>query len=188
MTYLRGSLIGLFIVWMVTWGGAANAATLTAIPAMDELLIGQTTSLEIVLELDAGEVASVFEGRFNLGGLGSVANASLTAGGPTWSSSVGNISGTQAIVSLTSDNQGGNRLGATLGVTGLALGVFEVSLGSPTFASFDIDDPPFLQELDITNTTGEVLTSVNVVPLPSALVLLGSGLFGIMGFRKKFKK
>ena len=151
MAYIRGILAGLFMVWMIPWVGTANAATITASAAMDEILIGQTTSLEIVLELDAGEEASVFEGRFDLGGFGTVADAGLNAGGPSWSSSFGNISGAQAIVSLTSDNQGGDRLVGTLGLTGLALGIFEFTLGSPTFASFDIDDPPILQDLDITN-------------------------------------
>ena len=182
----RGFIVGVIVAWMATCG-AANAATITASAAKDVIEIGEATTVDIFLELDAVymEEASVFEGRFDFNGFGSVADAKLTSvGGPTWSSSFGNIVGTQAIVSLTSDNQGADRLLATLEVTGLAPGFFDVFVGSPTLASFDIDTTPYLQALNITNVTGDMLASVRVVPLPPTLVLLGPAL-GVLAWTRR---
>jgi hypothetical protein len=184
----RGFIVGVIVGWMATWVGAANAATITASAAKDLIEIGEATSMDIVLELDAVsmEEASVFEGRFDFIGFGSVADATLTSvGGPTWTSTAGNIVGTQAIVSLTSSNQGADRLLATLEVTGLAPGIFEIFLGSPTFASFDIDEAPFLQDLNIINATGDMLASVTVVPLPPALVLLVGPALGVLTWSRR---
>ena len=183
----RGIIVGVLVGWMAIWVGVANAATITASAAKDLIEIGEATTVDIVLELDAVfmEEASVFEGRFDFNGFGSVADAKFTSvGGPTWTSTLGNSVGTQAIVSLTSNNQGADRLLATLEVTGLAPGIFEVYLGSPTFAAFDIDNAPFLQELNITNATGDMLASVRVVPLPPTLILLGPAL-GVLAWTRR---
>lgn len=161
------------------WGGATNAAMLTGSVGNDTIGIGQSTMVDISLDLAAGEVASVFEGRFDLIGLGTVADASLAPGGSSWSSSFGNITGNQAIVSLTSDNIGSNRLVGSMEVTGLSYGTFEVRLGDPTFASFDTQTAPFLEPVNILMTDGDLLASVRVVPLPATLPLFGSALVGL---------
>ena len=165
---------------LVAWAGSSNAAVVTASVDQDPIGISDTAVVELFLELGSGEVASVFDGVFDLNGLDTVATASLTAGGPTWDSSFGSIMGSRVTVSLTSDNLGGSRLVATLEVVGLAPGTFEVLFNDSTSASFDIDDPPFAEQVDITNADGELLGSVTVVPVPAALPLLGSALIGLV--------
>ncbi len=164
---------------MVAWAGASNAAVVTASVDQDPIGINDTAVVELFLELGSGELASVFDGVFDLTGLDTVATASLTAGGSTWDSSFGSIMGSRVTVSLTSDNLGGDRLVATLEVVGLAPGTFEVLFNDETSASFDIDDPPFVEEVNITNADGDPLASVTVVPVPAALPLLGSALVGL---------
>ena len=188
MIHRKSFIAAVLIGCIATGTGVANAATLDASVVKDTIQVGETTSVALALSLEAGEVASVFEGRFDLLGLGLVADANLVAGGPTWTSSFGNISGSsQAILSLTSDNQGGDRLVGSLQVTGVHPGIFEVALGDPTFAASDITTPPFLEDVNITNPIGEVLGSVQVVPIPAAVWLFGSGLLGLIGIAKRKK-
>ncbi len=162
---------------------AVQAASITATAADTVIRVGEQTTIDLFLTLDAGEVASVLEGRFGLDGLGSVADVTLAPGGPTWTSVAGNISGGDAIVSLTSNNTGGNRLIAELTVTGLANGTFNV-LYTDALAAFDIPAPPFLDTLALTNMAGDTLASVAVVPVPPAFVLMLSGL-GLAALRRR---
>ncbi len=161
------------------WSGMASAAMISGYAENDVIGIGETTTVNITLELAPGEVASVFEGRFDLVGLGSVADANFTPGGTSWSSGFGNIVGTEAIASLTSDNIGDNRLIGSFDVTGVSVGAFDILLGSPTIASFDTATAPYLESLDITTDSGSSLASVQVVPLPATLPLFGSALVGL---------
>jgi hypothetical protein len=184
---IRKIFVGLSIVLITVVVGQANAAFISANAELDQISIGEETTIDIILELGLTEEASVFEGRFNLFGLGVIASVDLEPGGPSWTSGVGNINDSQVILSLTSDNQGGDRLVASMLLTGLNPGTFEVILDDPTFASFDIDDPPYLQDIGITNTSGDVLASVNVVPIPGTLFLLAPAL-GILACNRKRKK
>jgi hypothetical protein len=154
--------IGLFL-GLAAWAGTSTAAQVTATVTKNPILVNETTTVNIFLDLEAGEQASVFEGRFGLTGLGAVANASFTPGGPTWDSSIGSIQDTLATVSLTSSNTGGRRLVGSLDITALALGTFEVVLSSPTLASRDTDVPPFFEEVPIHTATGTVLVDVQVL-------------------------
>ncbi|MEO0971751.1 MAG: hypothetical protein AAFX85_01555 [Pseudomonadota bacterium] len=168
-----GALVGAFLATDVF------GATLAASPLTVNVAPGDSAEVTVSLELDAAEVASVFEGRFDLLGLGGIANASLTPGGPTWNNVAGNINNGQAIVSLTSGNAAGTRLVATLQVTGVNPGTFDVLLASPTFAAFDIPSPPFTQDVPISNSPGELLARVVVaesVPIPPLAVVLLAGL------------
>ncbi len=182
----RDLIVGLFVGSMVLSTGAANAATISATAGLNEIKINEATQVDIFLDLAPGEVASVFEGRFDLVGNGTVVDTSISnAGGITWDSSFGNIAGNQVILSLTSDNQEGNRLVGTLDLVGLSLGNFQLLLGSPTFASFDIDVAPFLENLNISNPDGDLLASVQVVPIPAAFPLFGAALAGLFVFARR---
>jgi len=167
--------IGLFL-GLVAWAGTSTAAQVTATVTNNPVLVNATTTVNIFLDLEAGEQASVFEGTFVLEGLGSVANASLTPGGSTWDSSFGSIQGNLATVSLTStSNTGGRRLVGSLDITALAAGAFKLVLSSPTLAARDTDVPPFFEDVPITTATGTVLVSVSVtksVALPWLMLLL----------------
>lgn len=169
--------------WLAT---AAQAATLTAMPVDEVILTATSTTVMITLDLAPGELVSVFEGHFDMVGLGVVASAVLDAGGPSWpaGSSFGSIAADRAIVSLTSANDGGNRLVAAFEVTGLSPGVFEIVYNNLSFAAFDIAGPPFLQDMPLTNTHGMVLARITVVPVPAAVVLLGPALLLLVGMRR----
>jgi len=58
----------------------------------------------------------------------------------------------------------------------------ELFLGIPDGFNFD-DQPGYYDDND-----GSYQVSVNVVPIPPAVWLLGSGLIGLVGIRRKFKK
>ena len=172
---IKQRLLLVLFLGLATWAGTSTAAQVTATVTNTPLLVNATTTVNIFLDLEAGEQASVFEGRFDLTGLGSVANASFTPGGPTWDSAFGSIQGDLATVSLTSGNTGGSRLVGSLDITGLAPGTFKVVLSSPTLAARDINVSPFLQDVPITTATGTVLVSVSVtksVGLPWLMLLL----------------
>ena len=180
--------LSLLFPWILfAWTQSAHAAFVSTNIGKSEISIAESTFIEIILDLDLTEQASTFEGRFDLVGFGTVASASLSEGGPTWSSSFGNITGDQAVVSLTSSNQGGNRLVATFDITGLSTGVFEIILAQPTEASFDLDVPPFIQDLNITNLDNSTLATIKVVPLPPALGLLMLSVGVLRLFTNKYK-
>lgn len=152
-------LLGAFLVCE----GVANAAQISATANEDTIAVGQSTTVEVFLALEPGEEASLFEGHIELAGTGSVASAVLAPGGPSWGSSLGNLQANQATVSLTSNNAGGTRLVASLAITGVAAGTFDVVLGSPApQAAFDIANPPYLQSLAIDTDSGTLLASVIV--------------------------
>ena len=170
----------IYVVLALLSTSVARAATVSAVASVDTLSLNESAQISLFLNLDPTEEASVFEGVFNLNGLGSVADAALNVGGPTWSSSFGNIVGDQALLSLTSNNDStSSRLLGVLDVLALSPGVFEVVFDANTFASFDIDVSPFVQDLALSNFDGQVLASVAVVPVPPALVLFLSGLSGL---------
>ncbi|MEO0971750.1 MAG: hypothetical protein AAFX85_01550 [Pseudomonadota bacterium] len=153
----------------------SDAASITASVTESVIGVGESSTVNLFLSLAPGEEASVFEGRFGLSGLDTVATVALTPGGPTWTSVAGGINGGDAVVSLTSNNTGGDRLVAQLTVMGLSNGTLDI-LFADALAAFDIPGPPFLDQLTLTNAMGDTLASVAVVPVPPALLLLLSGL------------
>lgn len=159
----KNSIRSPFCLALIAGSGLSNAAEISATAADTSIGIGDTTTVEVFLDLQGGEEASLFEGHFDLGGLGSIASVVLTPGGLSWGSSEGNVHNSQAIVSLTSANAGGSRQVATLQVTGIALGTLDISLGTPAaLSAFDIPAPPFLQSLTIDTAIGTTLASVTV--------------------------
>ncbi|RZI86312.1 MAG: hypothetical protein EOP38_02020, partial [Rubrivivax sp.] len=151
----------------------ASAATVSAVAANDKINIGESTSIDFFLNLSATEVASIFEGNFGIGGLGTVASATITGTGPTWPNAASNIVGGNATLSLTSNNLGDpTRLLATLNVTGLSAGKVDITFNDATFAAFDIPAFPFAENLVLGNSSGQVLASIAVVPEPSVMTLV----------------
>jgi hypothetical protein len=162
------------------------AADVSASAMSNSIGVGESTEIEVRLDLGAGELASIFEGRFDLVGSGSVIEdvvpLDLTAGGPTWGASAGGIVGTQAQVSMTSSNAGGSRLVATLTIVGMAAGTFQVELGSGSFAQRDLDVSPFFEDVALTTPTGSVLVTVTVTGGPQPVPALGRvGLLILVG-------
>lgn len=158
-----------------------NAASISALISSNTLAINDTAQISFFLNMLPGETASVFEGVFNLNGLGTVASASLNSGGPSWPSAFGNIVGDQALLSLTSsNNDASSRLLGTMDIFGLSVGTFDVIFNDATFAAFDINVNPFIQDLALNNVNGQLLATTTVVPVPAALVLFLSGISGLM--------
>ncbi len=129
------------------------------------------------MNLEVGEEASIFEGRLDLIGSGSVIEQvvplDLLAGGPSWGTSAGGIVGSQAQVSMTSSNMGGSRLVATLTVVGMSAGTFQVELAAGSFAQRDLAAFPFFEDVSLTTPTGSALVSVTVVSAPQPVPTLG---------------
>lgn len=149
-------------------GCAAQAAVLTATPASSSVAAGEDVQIELLVELGAGEVASIFEADFELVGVGVVADVALEAGGPTWSQVEGNVAGGFASLSLTSSNQPGTRRLGLLTVTGVAGGVLEVRLGEGAILQRDTNSDPFIADVPLATEPETLLASIEVVPEPAA--------------------
>lgn len=176
--YIRSTVLSTALTMLTV--STVNSASVSALISNDRLAVSDSAQVSLFLNLMPGEEASVFEGVFDFLGLNSVASVSLSSGGPSWSSSFGNIVGDQALLSLTSNNDGStSRLLGNIDVMALNPGTFDVVFNDATFAAFDIDVNPFIEDLALDNFNGQVLASATVVPLPAALVLFLSGLSGL---------
>jgi hypothetical protein len=154
-----------------------SAASISAQASSNSIEVGEVATADLVLNLAPGEAASVFEGTFGISGLGTVTSASINATGPSWPNAASNIKDGNALFSLTSENDSDpTRLLATVSFTGLSAGTTNVTFDSKTFAAFDIPSFPFSQNLFLGNTSGQILTSITVVPEPSVVAMLMLGL------------
>jgi len=195
-TILRSQML-LAALIVVMAAGAAGAATIRVGvdggASVDPELVDPcmpSCSVEIYLDLEAGEVASVFEADFDILMTGSwtvtldlseVNPGVIPFGVGTWPNAVGNDTSTRISVSLTSENEGGERLVAQLDLVRdvpASPAVFELFLGS--------DSDEIIVAMDVTGGTQDVpLTSPNlgarlfVTPEPSTSFLLLAGLMGL---------
>jgi hypothetical protein len=160
------TLRALLAATLLLAAGSASAATISAVASGHGFLPNNAFDVDISLDLGVGEEASVFEGRFDLIGVGTVVqnlgSGDVLAGGPSWDSAFGNIVTSQLLLSLTSSNTGGSRLVGRVRVTGLASGIFQIRLASGTFAQRDIPAPPFVLDVPITTPPGTVLVEVQI--------------------------
>ncbi len=164
---------------------SAHAAFVSAQVSSATIRPNETSQIKLFLNLDPGETASVFEGVFDLPGLNNIVDVSSTFGGPSWPNKFGNITSNRFFLSLTSDNDNSSsRQVAVLDILAKKTGVFEVIFDDSSFASFDINVSPFLQDLALNNKKGEALARISVVPVPPALVLLFTALGGLSVFRR----
>jgi len=150
-----------------------EAATLRAVPGQSVIQLGETITIDIFVDLAPGEVASVFEARFDIVGLGTVASLDrFVADGPTWDLTEENVAGNRGTVSLLSDNAGGSRLSVSLDLTALAEGEIAIVFAPNFILERDIQSFPFLESVPLTTPVGSTLSTVSVVPEPSTGLLV----------------
>ena len=187
---MMNSLIRNIITLAAFLSLSVSTASATIVSAQSSANILNTTEsaqISLFLDLEIGETASVLEGVFRLSGHGSIANTILTAGGPSWSNSFGNIVNDEILLSLTSNNIGGpSRQIAILDIQALSPGTYELIYDDLSFASFDTNVSPFFQDLPLTNVDGEVLARITVVPIPAAMILYMSALSGLAVLRRRY--
>lgn len=169
---------------------SANAASVNAISSASEIGVGDTGQISVYLNLAPTEEASVFEGVFDIVGLGSIANVAVSDIGATWPNRASNILEDEARLSLTSNNDGtSSRLLARFEIEGVAPGALQVLFNDASFASYDLDEPPFIADLPLSNAQGEVLSAVQVVPLPGAGLFFMSALLPLLyGARRRLSR
>ena len=98
------TLRALLAATLLLAASGASAATISAVASSHVDQPGEAY-IDISLDLAPGEQASIFEGRFDLIGVGSVVQTpgpgNVLAGGPTWDTAFGNIVTSQLVLSLT---------------------------------------------------------------------------------------
>ena len=179
----------LFLILAPGWSGLAGAATIFAVPTASEINVGDQISIELFVDLDAGagEVASLFEGRFFLVGPGLMSVDPLGFG-MTWDDSAlpdgPNAASTNVVMSLlASSNRSDHSLLGTLLLTASAPGTISIRLDPSTFLQKDLVTAPFFEGVPIQNVPGSDLSTIVVVPEPSTCLLLGMGLL-LVGKRR----
>jgi hypothetical protein len=186
---VKRSLVFLFGLAFALATQPALAASLSA-TAPSTVGVGETFSVDVMLDQAGGEMASLFEGQIELRGVAVAIDAFSPGGtsgfGPTWPNAAGNIVDTRALMSLTSNNTGGSRLLASLSVlAGDVAGMLEVVVPD-AFAQGDLDVPPFVVDIPIDNL-GAVLASIEVmgIPEPGTTILLGLGLASLVLYGRR---
>jgi hypothetical protein len=187
---------------VVTAASPANAASILPSldgedpsnpPAIKWLDPGETAILRFYLDLEGEEMASIFEADFDFLMSGSwdvVLDLFEVEPGPcppcvggTWPIAVGSLTLTQAIISLASNNLGGERLVARLDITRQSDtpdDFFEVSLGEGTLVAMDIPDFPYVLPIPLA-CEGMPCAGIRLfaTPEPNTAFLLAAGLMGL---------
>jgi hypothetical protein len=164
-----------------------RAATITAFTNDSIIGVGSAASVEIRLQLDPLEFVSIFEGRFDLVGLGSTAAVAVQplGFGSTWGTQFGGVTQSQLVLSLTSSNRDDHVLLATVDVVGLAPGFFDLLLAPGTLLQRDTNVSPFFEDVALGTTVGTNLISIQVIPEPSTGLLMGLGLLSLGWFGRR---
>jgi hypothetical protein len=180
---------GWALLLLVASASPIRAATISAFTNDSIIGVGSVASVEIRLQLDPLEFASIFEGRFDLAGLGSTASVAVQplGFGSTWDTQFGGVTQSQLILSLTSSNRDDHVLLATIDVAGLAPGFFDLLLAPGTLLQRDTNVSPFFEDVALGTAVGTNLISIQVVPEPSTGLLMGLGLLSLGWFGRRLE-
>lgn len=168
---------------------SANAASITATPLASQINVGERVSVEIRLQLEPGESASVFQSTFSVSSSGLI-TVDPSGFGTTWSSPVGfpllgNGDASTATVSLLADdNRTDHDLVATLSVLATSVGTLALALDSDVLLQRDPDVGVDLVNIPVSQGSGSLLAEITVVPEPSAALLIGLGISGLAWRRR----
>lgn len=182
-----------FALLLLLVASPARAATISVFTNNSIIALGSVATLEVRLQLDVSEVASIFEGKFDLVGLGSIGSVAIDplGFGTTWESAFGGIPGSQLLLSLTSSNRNDHVLLATIEITGLAPGIFELRLAPGTFLQRDTNTSPFFEDVPLGPAPGTTLASIQVVagiPEPATVFLMSLGLASLGLLRRRSRR
>ncbi|MHA7837851.1 MAG: PEP-CTERM sorting domain-containing protein [bacterium] len=162
----------------------ANAASITATPLASQVNVGERVSVEIRLQLEPGESASLFEAFLDAAGPG-VMSVDPSGFGATWSSTVASPelgdgdAGRVSLSLLASGNRTDHDLVATLSVLGTSTGLVSLSLALDEVVILQRDSGNDLEDIFVNEGPGTLLAQFEVVPEPSAALLIGLGISGL---------
>jgi hypothetical protein len=162
-----------FVVFGLWIAQPASAATITAAPDSGVFRPGESVEVDLVLNLEAGEVPSLFQVGFPFIGGGTVADVWLAAIGDTWLNRASIIEPDGLLLWLISNDLGGDRVLASIILDFNAAGTFRIMFLN-AFACLDGDPYPCPRFVD--TPPGTVLAVFEVIPEPSTLLLAAIGL------------
>ena len=185
-----------FLQMIVLTPFTANASPVLSIGEYD-MSVGETTTVDILLsDIDTDFNSFSFYLNFDSAAL-SISNVTVGSVVPSemgfWfgssigvdeeDSEIGELSLFYSPFTDSLPTLGTDGVLASFDLTGIAEGEYELLFDSLAF-SLNSEDAI---AIDATNGIVNVTAAANAVPIPSAILLLGGGLFGMLGIRKKIK-
>jgi hypothetical protein len=177
------------LICFCLFSGFANAAIITYTPLNPSVTLGNTVTLSISGE---GFTTQTIGGNVNLSWDNTILTLATTSSPDvvfTWpGDTVGASFVDSDTINLSLGHFGSGSFGPTFNIanllfTGSGVGISPITISTSNW----VDESFSLLSSQPTGVVGGNVT-VNVVPIPGAIWLLGSGLIGMVGIRRKLGK